>query len=52
VARQLQSLGFEAAALLGGFTAWRAAYPVERPGISDQGSGVGGQGVRMSERSG
>jgi hypothetical protein len=29
VARQLQSLGFEAAALKGGWEAWRAAQPVE-----------------------
>jgi rhodanese-related sulfurtransferase len=29
VAHQLQELGFNAAALLGGFNAWRAAYPVE-----------------------
>jgi rhodanese-related sulfurtransferase len=25
----LQALGFDAAALAGGFNAWRAAYPVE-----------------------
>jgi hypothetical protein len=29
VAQQLQSLGFDAAALLGGYEAWRTAYPVE-----------------------
>jgi hypothetical protein len=29
VARQLQKLGFEAAALLGGWDAWRAEFPVE-----------------------
>jgi rhodanese-related sulfurtransferase len=29
VARQLRDLGFDAAALEGGLTAWRAAYPVE-----------------------
>jgi rhodanese-related sulfurtransferase len=29
VARQLRALAFDAAALRGGFTAWRAAYPVE-----------------------
>jgi hypothetical protein len=29
VAQQLQSLGFDAAALLGGYEAWRATYPVE-----------------------
>jgi rhodanese-related sulfurtransferase len=29
VARQLRALGFEAAALKGGYAAWRAAYPVE-----------------------
>jgi rhodanese-related sulfurtransferase len=28
-ARLLQSLGFDAAALKGGYNAWRAAYPVE-----------------------
>jgi hypothetical protein len=32
VARQLQALGFDAAALKGGYTAWRAAYPVETKG--------------------
>jgi hypothetical protein len=52
VARQLGSLGFEAAALLGGLTAWRAEHPIERPGVSDQEPEVGGQGVRMSKRSG
>jgi hypothetical protein len=38
VARQLIGLGFEAAALEGGYAAWRARYPVEpkgaRPGPS------------------
>jgi hypothetical protein len=29
VARQLLGLGFDAAALLGGYNAWRAAFPVE-----------------------
>jgi len=29
VARQLLSLGFDAAALQGGFAAWRAEHPVE-----------------------
>jgi rhodanese-related sulfurtransferase len=29
VARQLRSLGFDAAALLGGYNAWRSSYPVE-----------------------
>jgi hypothetical protein len=29
VVHQLRSLGFDAAALTGGFKAWRAAYPVE-----------------------
>jgi hypothetical protein len=29
VARQLLSLGFDTAALEGGYNAWRAAYPVE-----------------------
>jgi rhodanese-related sulfurtransferase len=29
VAWQLQSLGFEAAALQGGFTGWASRYPVE-----------------------
>jgi rhodanese-related sulfurtransferase len=29
VARKLLALGFDAAALKGGYTAWRAAYPVE-----------------------
>jgi rhodanese-related sulfurtransferase len=29
VARQLKSLGFDAAALLGGYNAWQALYPVE-----------------------
>jgi len=29
VARQLQALGFDAAALTGGYTAWQALYPVE-----------------------
>jgi rhodanese-related sulfurtransferase len=29
VARQLRSRGFDAAALLGGFNAWAAEYPVE-----------------------
>jgi hypothetical protein len=29
VARQLQALGFESAALLGGWDAWRAEFPVE-----------------------
>jgi rhodanese-related sulfurtransferase len=29
VVHQLRSLGFDAAALTGGFTAWRAAYPTE-----------------------
>jgi len=29
VARQLRALGFDAAALLGGFNAWRANHPVE-----------------------
>ncbi len=28
MARKLHALGFEAAALKGGFNAWRAAYPV------------------------
>jgi hypothetical protein len=32
VARQLQALGFDAAALKGGYAAWRAAYPVEPKG--------------------
>jgi hypothetical protein len=32
VARQLLSLGFDAAALAGGYNAWRAAYPVEAKG--------------------
>jgi rhodanese-related sulfurtransferase len=30
VAQQLRSLGFDAAALEGGFAAWRQQYPVER----------------------
>jgi rhodanese-related sulfurtransferase len=29
VARRLQALGFDAAALEGGYAAWKAAYPVE-----------------------
>jgi rhodanese-related sulfurtransferase len=29
VAQQLQDLGFEARALLGGYDAWKAHYPVE-----------------------
>ena len=29
MARQLTALGFDAAALLGGYNAWRARYPVE-----------------------
>jgi hypothetical protein len=29
VVRELQSLGFRAAALQGGYNAWKAAYPVE-----------------------
>jgi rhodanese-related sulfurtransferase len=29
VAQQLRALGFDAAALQGGFDAWRAEYPVE-----------------------
>jgi rhodanese-related sulfurtransferase len=29
VARRLRSMGFDAAALQGGFAAWRAAHPVE-----------------------
>jgi rhodanese-related sulfurtransferase len=29
VAQQLQDLGFEARALLGGYDAWKAQYPVE-----------------------
>jgi len=29
VAQQLRDLGFDAAALAGGFDAWRAAHPVE-----------------------
>jgi hypothetical protein len=32
VARQLLALGFDAAALTGGYQAWRAAYPVEPKG--------------------
>jgi len=32
VARQLLGLGFDAAALKGGYAAWRAAYPVEPKG--------------------
>jgi rhodanese-related sulfurtransferase len=32
VARQLLALGFDAAALKGGYQAWRAAYPVESKG--------------------
>jgi len=32
VARQLLALGFDAAALMGGYKAWRAAYPVEPKG--------------------
>jgi hypothetical protein len=32
VARQLLALGFDAAALAGGYQAWRAAYPVEPKG--------------------
>jgi hypothetical protein len=34
VARQLQGLGFDAAALAGGYKAWRAEYPVEPKGAS------------------
>jgi hypothetical protein len=29
VARQLRELGFDAAALKGGYNAWRAKYPIE-----------------------
>jgi rhodanese-related sulfurtransferase len=29
VARQLRTLGFDAAALAGGYAAWSAKYPVE-----------------------
>jgi rhodanese-related sulfurtransferase len=29
VAQQLQDLGFEARALLGGYDAWKAEYPIE-----------------------
>jgi hypothetical protein len=29
VARQLQTLGFNAAALAGGYAAWQATHPVE-----------------------
>jgi hypothetical protein len=36
VARQLLALGFDAAALAGGYQAWRAAYPVEPKGRSSQ----------------
>jgi len=40
VARQLIGMGFEAAALEGGYAAWRARYPVEPkgapPGASQQ----------------
>ena len=32
MARQLLALGFDAAALTGGYHAWRAAYPVEPKG--------------------
>jgi hypothetical protein len=32
VARQLRMHGFDAAALLGGYNAWRAVYPVEPKG--------------------
>jgi len=33
VARHLRGLGFDAAALAGGYEAWRRAYPVEpKPG--------------------
>jgi rhodanese-related sulfurtransferase len=34
VAQQLRSLGFDAAALKGGFDAWRAAYPVEPSAVA------------------
>jgi hypothetical protein len=32
VARQLHTLGFDAAALLGGYDAWRAKHPIEAKG--------------------
>jgi hypothetical protein len=32
VARQLRELGFDAAALQGGYQAWRTIYPVEPKG--------------------
>ena len=32
MARQLLALGFDAAALEGGYQAWRDAYPVEAKG--------------------
>jgi len=36
VARQLLELGFDAAALTGGYQAWRVAYPVEPKGSPRQ----------------
>ena len=34
MARKLHALGFEAAALEGGFNAWRAVYPVEPAAVA------------------
>jgi rhodanese-related sulfurtransferase len=34
VARQLRQLGFDAAALEGGYAAWRASFPVEPKAVA------------------
>jgi rhodanese-related sulfurtransferase len=34
VAQQLQDLGIEARALLGGYDAWQAQYPVEEKALA------------------
>jgi hypothetical protein len=53
VARQLLALGFDAAALEGGYNAWRAAYPVEPKEsarlIYLEGDGVSSQPITFVE---
>jgi len=51
VARQLLALGFDAAALQGGYQAWRATYPVEAKGrpIGARPEARGGDGVNAHE---
>jgi hypothetical protein len=49
VARQLRMHGFDAAALLGGYDAWRAMYSVEPKGsgvvVAQRAQGGAGSGV-------